>query len=91
MTSQLIKRATMVALLLISLGAVNAVHAQANMSAKDQEIVARFKAADKNHDGKLTLVEAKAGMPRVAEHFSYIDSEGRGYVTLDQILALANR
>jgi hypothetical protein len=27
----------------------------------------------------------------VAEHFSYIDSQGRGYVTLDQILAIADR
>ncbi|QWD35390.1 EF-hand domain-containing protein [Polynucleobacter paneuropaeus] len=60
------------------------------MSAEDKEIVAKFKAADKNHDGKLTLAEAQAGMPRVAAHFSYIDSQGRGYVTLDQILALAN-
>nr|WP_246525921.1 EF-hand domain-containing protein [Polynucleobacter paneuropaeus] len=60
------------------------------MSAEDKEIVAKFKAADKNHDGKLTLAEAQAGMPRVASHFSYIDSQGRGYVTLDQILALAN-
>ncbi|WP_425516268.1 EF-hand domain-containing protein [Polynucleobacter paneuropaeus] len=64
--------------------------AQAQMSAEDKEIVAKFKAADKNHDGKLTLAEAQAGMPRVASHFSYIDSQGRGYVTLDQILALAN-
>jgi len=60
------------------------------MSAEDKEIIAKFKAADKNHDGKLTLAEAQAGMPRVAAHFSYIDSQGRGYVTLDQILALAN-
>ncbi|WP_239993541.1 EF-hand domain-containing protein [Polynucleobacter paneuropaeus] len=64
--------------------------AQTQISAEDKEIVAKFKAADKNHDGKLTLAEAQAGMPRVAAHFSYIDSEGRGYVTLDQILALAN-
>ena len=60
------------------------------MSAEDKEIIAKFNAADKNHDGKLTLAEAQAGMPRVAAHFSYIDSQGRGYVTLDQILALAN-
>jgi hypothetical protein len=27
----------------------------------------KFQAADTNHDGKLTLEEAKAGMPRVAK------------------------
>lgn len=33
-----------------------------------------FKAADKNGDGKLTLAEAKAGMPRVASTFTRIDA-----------------
>ncbi|MBT8540166.1 EF-hand domain-containing protein [Polynucleobacter paneuropaeus] len=75
---------------LAGLGGQITAQAQAQMSAEDKEIVAKFKAADKNHDGKLTLAEAQAGMPRVASHFSYIDSQGRGYVTLDQILALAN-
>ncbi|QWD21519.1 EF-hand domain-containing protein [Polynucleobacter paneuropaeus] len=76
--------------ILAGLGGQITAQAQAQMSAEDKEIVAKFKAADKNHDGKLTLAEAQAGMPRVAAHFSYIDSQGRGYVTLDQILALAN-
>jgi hypothetical protein len=31
---------------------------------RDADIEARFKAADKNDDGKLTLDEARAGMPR---------------------------
>lgn len=48
----------------------------------------RFAAADKNKDGKLTLEEAKAGMPRIASSFSKIDVEKNGYVTLDQIKAL---
>jgi len=48
-------------------------------------IESRFKSADKNGDGKLTLEEAKAGMPRVAEGFSRIDAEKKGYVTLDQL------
>jgi len=75
---------------LAGLGGQITAQAQTQMSVEDKEIIAKFKAADKNHDGKLTLAEAQAGMPRVAEHFSYIDSQGRGYVTLDQILALAN-
>lgn len=56
----------------------------------DQEIATKFAAADKNHDGKLTLAEAKAGMPRIAANFSYIDSQNKGYVTLSEIQAVAN-
>ena len=54
-----------------------------------QKIAERFQAADTNHDGKLTLEEAKAGMPRVAAAFSQIDVENKGYVTLEQIQAFA--
>jgi len=82
--------AAVLSFVLASLGSQITAQAQTQMSAEDKEIIAKFKAADKNHDGKLTLAEAQAGMPRVAAHFSYIDSQGRGYVTLDQILALAN-
>lgn len=49
----------------------------------------RFNQADTNHDGKLTMDEAKAGMPRVAKHFDDMDTEHRGYVTLDQIKTYA--
>ncbi|MGN5480500.1 EF-hand domain-containing protein [Cupriavidus basilensis] len=45
----------------------------------------RFKAADANHDGKLSRDEAKAGMPQVYKNFSKIDSLKRGYVTERQI------
>ena len=64
--------------------------AQANDSAKTKEIAAKFKAADKNADGQLSLEEAKAGMPRVAKGFYKIDMEKKGYVTLEQIIAMAN-
>ena len=53
------------------------------------EIESRFKSADKNGDGKLTLEEAKAGMPRVAQGFNCIDTEKKGYITLDQLKAKA--
>jgi len=56
--------------------------------AKLTELETRFKAADKNADGKLTLQEAKDGMPRVADAFSHIDIEKKGYVTLEQIRAI---
>jgi hypothetical protein len=47
----------------------------------------KFADADTDHDGKLTLAEAEAGMPRVAAHFKDIDSAGLGYVTRDQVKA----
>ncbi len=56
--------------------------------AKLTELETRFKAADKNADGKLTLQEAKEGMPRIADAFSHIDIEKKGYVTLEQIRAV---
>lgn len=65
-------------------------HAQAE-SFRDRQIDERFAAADKNKDGKLTLDEARAGMPRVADNFDKIDSQKRGYVTLDQIKAAADQ
>ena len=54
-----------------------------------KEIESRFAAADKNGDGKLTLEEAKAGMPRVAKNFDRIDKDKKGYVTLDEIKAVS--
>lgn len=45
----------------------------------------RLQQADANHDGKLTKEEATKGMPRVAQHFAEIDTDGKGYVTLDQL------
>jgi Ca2+-binding EF-hand superfamily protein len=56
---------------------------------KPQAIAAKFQAADVNHDGKLTLEEAKSGMPPVAEAFDQIDVEKKGYITLEQIQAFA--
>lgn len=77
-----------VVLLVVSFSMVSI--AQAADSAKAQEITAKFKAADKNADGQLSLEEAKAGMPRVAKGFDKIDVEKKGYVTLEQIIAMAN-
>ncbi|GLQ89855.1 EF-hand domain-containing protein [Dyella flagellata] len=54
-----------------------------------QMLQQRFDAADTNHDGKLSLAEAKAGMPRIAQHFDEIDTNHQGYITLDQIKAFA--
>lgn len=48
-------------------------------------IAERFKAADVNHDGKLSREEAKAGMPEVYKRFDQIDARKRGYITERQI------
>ena len=56
---------------------------------QDKDIEERFQAADKDHDGKLTLAEAKAGMPRVARGFDKIDKDKKGYLTVEQIKAFA--
>ncbi|WP_144158451.1 EF-hand domain-containing protein [Paraburkholderia sp. BCC1885] len=69
-------------LMLVAALAVSSVYAQDAMADKLQ---ARFAAADIDHDGKLTLAEAQAGMPRVAAHFAQIDADHKGYVTLDDI------
>jgi hypothetical protein len=47
----------------------------------------RFDQANTSHDGHLTLDQAKAGMPMVAKHFSAIDKDKKGYVTMDDIHA----
>ncbi len=65
--------------------------AYAQESRTDREIDERFAAADKNKDGKLTLEEAKAGMPRVASNFQRIDTQKKGYVTAAEIKAMADR
>lgn len=78
-----------VALVFVSLvGVSRAQTVDAAMQAKFAELAERFKAADKNADGKLTLQEAKDGMPRIADAFGHIDAEKKGYVTLDQIKAI---
>ena len=63
----------------------------AGESFRDRQIDAKFAAADTNQDGKLTLEEAQQGMPKVAANFDKIDTQKRGYVTLDQIKAAADR
>lgn len=74
--------------LVVGMGLVRA-DAKADADKRAQEIEEKFKAADKDHDGKLTLSEAKAGMPRVAKGFDKIDKDKKGYLTVDQIKAFA--
>ncbi|QWE03653.1 EF-hand domain-containing protein [Polynucleobacter sp. JS-JIR-II-50] len=65
--------------------------ALADDASRDKEIAERFAKCDVNHDGKLTREEANGCMPRIYDHFSYIDSSNKGYVTVAEIQAMANR
>jgi Ca2+-binding EF-hand superfamily protein len=59
----------------------------ADDAARMQKLEERFKAADKDGDGKLTKAEVEAGMPRLAKNFDRIDTDHKGYITLDQLKA----
>ena len=51
----------------------------------------RFKAADTDHDGKLTKAEAEAGMPMLARNWDKIDTQKTGSVTLEQLTAVMSQ
>lgn len=71
-----------------------AAHAQtptANQQKQIQEAQEKFTAADKNADGKLTLEEAKAGMPRIASNFKKLDTNNDGFVTMEEIKVMILR
>lgn len=78
-------------LVYIAIGLSVCTLAYADNSVRNKEIADRFASCDKNRDGKLTKEEAKACMPRVYDHFSYIDTDNKGYVTVAQIQALASK
>ena len=65
--------------------------AHADEASRDQEIVERFAKCDTNKDGRLTKEEATGCMPRIYSNFSYIDSSNKGYVTVAEIQAMANK
>ena len=56
---------------------------------REQRMADHFNTADTNHDGKLSLDEAKAGLPMVARNFDQIDTGHTGSVTLEQMRAYA--
>ena len=78
-------------LVYISLGLSICSLVHADNSVRNREIADRFASCDKDRDGKLTKQEAKGCMPRVFDHFSDIDTDNKGYVTVAQIQALASR
>jgi Ca2+-binding EF-hand superfamily protein len=88
MFNKQIARGFLVFMLAVQTAMISAQTIDASTQEKLTELETRFKASDKNGDGKLTLEEAKDGMPRVADAFVHIDVDKKGYVTLDQIRAL---
>jgi len=75
------------AVLAISLTLASVAQAQSYDMALSQ-LTARFKASDKNGDGKLSEQEAKSGkMTRVVANFKTIDTDKDGYVTFAQLKA----
>jgi hypothetical protein len=60
---------------------------QRSPAERTAQLEKRFKEANKKGDGKLTLEEAQAGLPRVAKNFVEIDKDKKGYVTLDEVKA----
>jgi len=45
----------------------------------------RFKEADTNHDGQLSLDEVQATMPRLADRFSTLDKDKNGQLSRDEL------
>jgi hypothetical protein len=45
----------------------------------------RFKEADANSDGQISLDEAQAKMPRLAERFNALDADKNGLLSRDEI------
>jgi Ca2+-binding EF-hand superfamily protein len=84
------KRLTVLLVAALALGATAAFAQEGKKDRAEKakaEIEKRFNAADTDHDGKLSKDEAKAGMPKVYEHFDEMDSGKTGFVTLEQVKA----
>ena len=44
----------------------------------------QFTAADQDRDGSITLAEAQAGLPKLAEKFATVDANADGKVSVDE-------
>lgn len=85
------KRSNWIANLFVCFLSLLSLSCLADDASKNQEIAQRFAKCDTNHDGKLTKAEAKGCMPRIYDHFGYLDSGNKGYLTVAEIQAAADR
>lgn len=70
---------------------LSAVVAPVALADDTEELKTKFAASDSNQDGKLTKDEAKAGgMRRIVRGFDRIDTDGDGFITVEQIEAMMN-
>lgn len=54
-------------------------------------IEVRFLAIDKDNDGSIDRQEATENLPQVARHFSNVDTNQDGVITLDELVAAQSR
>jgi hypothetical protein len=55
---------------------------------RGQEMMERLRAANTTHDGRLTLEQARAAnLTPIVRHFSEIDADHKGYLTIQDIRA----
>lgn len=45
----------------------------------------RFAGSDKDNDGSISREEATESLPQIARHFSQVDTNGDGVITLDEL------
>lgn len=57
-------------------------HMRGEMKARGEE---RFKEADTNNDGQISLDEAQAKMPRLAERFNTLDADKNGMLSKEEL------
>ena len=50
-----------------------------------QRLQDRFSGADKDNDGSISREEATESLPQIARHFSQVDGNGDGVVTLNEL------
>lgn len=81
-------------LALLSIGTTSAADVQTtsdhhaeHLAHAKQRLAEHFSTADTDHDGKLTLAEAQAGLPHLAKFFDKIDVKKQGYLTQDDLKA----
>lgn len=74
----------------LSRGEITAWTEQAREQAR-AHLLQQFRAADANADGQLSREEARAGTPRLYEHFEFVDANGDGQVSLAELAQLRDR